>query len=113
MNTLLTAITKWLVVNFWSSPQNSMRGALLVNELRIERLMQRIKSYDPGFPLDDPPTERPTNPTQFPTDVPAPQPHDVPAPEPIDVPPPDPGRTPQPATPPERPKQDPKPRPIP
>jgi hypothetical protein len=114
MNTLRTAITNWFVVRFWASPLNSMDDVFLANDLCIERMMQKLKSYDPGFPRDDPPPEPPAKPARpFPTDVPAPEPYDVPVPEPIDVPPPDPGEVPKPAKQPERPKQGPKPRPIP
>jgi fused signal recognition particle receptor len=83
-----------------------MDSIFLLEDLRIERMMHKIKALDPGFPRDDP-MPVPSSPAQFPTDVPAPEPRDVPAPEPRDVPPPEstpnPGRSPQ----------DPKPRPIP
>ena len=114
MNTLLTNLTGWRMLRFWASPHDSMQSLLSTGDLRAERALQTIKAFDPGFPRDDPSPELPTKPARpFPTDVPAPAPHDVPAPEPIDVPPPDPGEVPAPAKPPERPKQEPTPRPIP
>lgn len=113
MDTWLTTIAKMFVVRFWASPHHSMNGMVALDEVFSERMLQKLKVYDPGFPLDDPPPESPGNPARFPTDVPAPEPHDVPVPEPIDDPPPDPGKDPSPAKPPQRPKQDPKPRPIP
>ena len=112
MNILLNNITNWLIMRFWASPHGSLGELVSASDLRAERMMQRIKAYDPGFPRDDPPPERPPKPVRpFPMDVPAPEPHDVPAPEPIDVPPPDPGEVP--VKPSERPTKDPRPRPIP
>ena len=111
MNTLLNRIASVFVTRFWASPSDTFWIAPSLRDMRWERRM--LKVLDPGFPRDDPPPERPGNPTQFPTDVPAPEPHDVPAPQPSDVPPPDPGKEPKQTKPPQRPKQDPKPRPIP
>ena len=114
MNTLLTTTKKWFVVQFWASPHDSMSGLFWLTEVRVDRALRELKALTPGFPRDVPPPEPPGKPARpFPTDVPAPEPHDVPAPEPRDVPPPDPGKVPEPAKPPERPKQDPQPRPIP
>ena len=96
MNTLLKTIFYMIaesgVVRFWANPQHSME---IINDIRIERMLQKLKVYNPGFPSDDPPPEAPSEPSRsFPTDVPAPEPHDVPVPEPQDVPPPEPGNDP-------------------
>jgi len=100
-----------VTLHFLANP-NAANNFYATNDLRLERMIQKIRVQDPGFPSDDPPSERPMNPTHFPTDVPAPEPHDVPVPEPMD-PPPDPGEAPEPSKTSQRPKQDPKPRPIP
>jgi hypothetical protein len=98
-------------LRFWASPYAADQRH--IGDLRFERMLQKVKAFDPGFPRDEP-SEIPTIPSRpFPTDVPAPGPHDIPAPAPIDVPPPDPGELPPPAKAPDRPKGDPKPRPIP
>lgn len=113
MTTMLMKISNLFVLRFWASPHHPFAIAALLSDIRADRRMRTLKAYDPGFPRDEPMPERPGNPAQFPTDVPAPGPHDVPAPEPSDVPPPDPGEEPEPKKPPNRPQQDPKPRPIP
>lgn len=114
MNTLLTTMVNLFIVRFCAGPNHSMHSSYFPNDVLVERLLQKLKASDPGFPRDDPPPEMPTRPARpFPTDVPAPSPHDVPAPEPFDVPPPEPGEVPNPAKQSPRPKQDPKPRPIP
>ena len=113
MNTLLTTVSSWFIMRFWASPYSSMAGHVSMNDVWTERMMQKLKSYDPGFPRDDPPPKPPTPARPFPTDVPAPEPHDVPAPEPVDVPPPDPGEEPAPAKTPKKSGQDLRPRPIP
>jgi hypothetical protein len=114
MNTMFFRMTDWFVLHFCASPNHWMDGRFTASDLRFERVLQKLKAYDPGFPRDDPPPELPAIPARpFPADVPVPGPQDVPPAEPIDVPPPDPGKAPNHATPPQRPKPDPKPRPIP
>jgi hypothetical protein len=113
MKILLTFMRKCCVASLWASP-HATQSLLPTADFLTDRMLQKLKAYDPGFPRDDPVPELPTAPARpFPTDVPAPEPHDVPAPEPIDVPPPDPGEVPRPAQPSKRSKEEPKTRPIP
>jgi hypothetical protein len=112
MNAMFFRISQWFYLCFWASHHEPMAGLFTADALRIDRMMQKLKCLDPGFPRDDPPPDLSPPPSRpFPADVPAPEPHDVPVPEPRDVPPPDPGKNPS-ATP-HQPQDHPRPRPIP
>lgn len=92
---------------FWASPYESMALLASWNAGRSNRNAISIHAINPGLPTEEP-IEPSPNPTEFPTDVPAPEPHDVPVPEPTDPIPVEPSENPPP-----RPGQDPQPRPIP